>query len=93
MRDWEWGPMPRAPHGELAQIRTRQGVRRMAGIINETLSPRRRAGMPPLAKPFTLEVYFPLPVGQDKVRKYATHDAAVTALDKAWAAFIDDLQP
>ena len=87
-----WGSMPRTPHGELGCITTRWGTLRIAAVINEALNPNRPVGaVSRHPKPFTLELYIPLPVGTDKVQKYATADEAKAKAATALARFIHEV--
>jgi len=72
----EWSIMPRVPHGEVGMVQGRYGLRKVAGVINEGANPRRPRNSPPLAKPFTLELYMPLIMGKDRVLKFTTEEAA-----------------
>lgn len=87
----EWSPMPRVPHGVIGCVSSRFGVRRVAGIINENDNPRKPRGSPSLAKPFTLELYLPLPGGQDRILKHMTRTEAEQGAARALLKFISDL--
>ena len=92
MRVIEWGSMPRTPHGQLGCITTRWGTMRIAAVINEALNPGRPAGaVSRHPKPFTLEVYIPLPVGTDKVQKYATEEEAKEKASKLLERFVAEV--
>lgn len=92
MRVIEWGNMPRTPRGQLGCITTRWGTMRIAAVINEALNPGRPAGaVSRHPKPFTLEVYIPLPVGTDKVQKYATEEEAKDKASKLLERFVAEV--
>jgi hypothetical protein len=91
VRAIEWSPMPRTPHGVIGTVRSRYGVRRVAGIICENDNPRRPKGSPLLARPFTLELYIPLLGGQDRILKFNTLAEAERGATQAVLRFINDL--
>ena len=90
VKNIQWGPMPRTPHGTLGNVVSRGGTRRVCAIINENLSPKRPRGLPSLARPFTLELYLPVRVGQDKVLKFVTEAEALAEAERALNAFLSD---
>ena len=88
----EWGSMPRTPHGQLGCVTTRWGTLRIAAVINERINPGRPSGvLYRHSKPFTLEVYIPLPVGTDKVQKYATEEEAKAKAVAVLARFLQEV--
>ena len=87
-----WSPMPNVPHGELGCVETRRGRLRIAAVINEACNPRRPAGVVNNhRKPFTLELYVPLPVGTDKVQKYASAAEAKSKAVAVLALFVQEV--
>ena len=88
----EWGSMPHTPHGQLGCVTTRWGTLRIAAVINESINPGRPSGVAYRhPKPFTLELYLPIPVGTDKVQKYATEDEAKAKAVAVLARFLQEV--
>lgn len=88
----EWGNMPRTPHGQLGCITARWGTLRIAAVINESINPGRPAGAVfRYPKPFTLELYIPLPVGTDRVQKFATEEEAKAKAHATLDRFINEV--
>ena len=83
-----WRPHPRVPHGELAWVVTPKLRLKVAGLIDENANPLKARGSPPLARPFTLELYFPLPAGVDRVRKFTDESAARADAANQLAKFV-----
>ena len=87
LRQLQWAPKPGASHILVALLGS---GRRVASIFFENANPLKARGSPPLQRPYTLELYVPLPKGTDKVQKFTELEAAKTAAGKQLERFVSD---
>lgn len=90
MKPLVWKPRPKAPHIVNGWVLTHTGDRRVAAVIDENRNPLKARGSPPLARPFTLELYLPLPPSVDRVQKFLASEDAMAAATKQLERFVSD---
>ena len=90
MKPLVWRTRPKAHHILNGLVALRTGERRVAAIIDENRNPLKAKGSPPLARPFTLELYLPLLPSIDRVQKFTELEAAQAAAAKQLERFVSD---
>lgn len=90
MKPITWTPKRGASHILNGMVLIRTGERRVAAIFDESRNPMKARGSPPLARPFTLELYLPLLPSIDRVQKFTELEAAQAAAAKHLERFVSD---
>lgn len=85
-----WRVRSRAHHVENGWVQAAGKERRVAAIIDENRNPLKARGSPPLARPITLELYFPLPQSVDRVQKFTSPESARREAAKQLERFVGD---
>lgn len=90
VRNLTWVQDKRVKHGMAGMLALGNTVRKVAMLVDENRNPLRPAGATVPAKPFTLELYIPLPVGMDKVLKFDNDASAKAEASRQLSRFIAD---
>lgn len=90
VRNLTWVQDKRVRHGTAGMLHVGNSVRKVAMIVDENSNPLRPrdAKIPP--KPFTLELYLPVPTGVDKVLKFTSEASAKSEAARQLSRFISD---
>jgi hypothetical protein len=90
VRNIEWEQDRRVRHGTAGYLCVGSTLRKVAMIVNENVNPLRpsHAKVPP--KPYTLELYIPVPSSVDKVMKFYTEATAKAEATRQLGRFIAD---